>query len=238
MRLTGKLNGSEKTYPFAGTLAAMRDDGRNAFIARLWAARRIGELIDELDLNGRNEELIRELVQLSTKHGILTPYTSFLADENVKPELVSVRNLERASGNLNALSEADGSFGFAQRGVKQLLKNADMAPAPAAALPTGNHPGVPEEFRARKDAETIGREAVLQAKTNTLYRRGKLIVTPETAALDLAKDQSQYQVIERFTPEYFRLVAANSPSDNELLARQNDDEELLVQLRGANYLIK
>ena len=44
--------------------------------------RRIGEIIDEIDLKGKNDELVKELVALSTKHGILTPYTSFLADEN------------------------------------------------------------------------------------------------------------------------------------------------------------
>jgi Ca-activated chloride channel homolog len=43
--------------------------------------RRIGEIIDEIDLKGKNDELVKELVELSTKHGILTPYTSFLADD-------------------------------------------------------------------------------------------------------------------------------------------------------------
>ena len=57
------------------------DDDTNAFVAKLWATRRVGEIIDELDLKGRNEELVNELVALATEHGILTPYTSFLADE-------------------------------------------------------------------------------------------------------------------------------------------------------------
>src|SRR5213075_3500405 len=43
--------------------------------------RRVGEIINELDLKGKNQELMDELVRLSTKHGILTPYTAFLADE-------------------------------------------------------------------------------------------------------------------------------------------------------------
>ena len=55
---------------------------RIAFIEKLWAMRRIGEIIDELDLKGKNDELVKELVTLSQRHGILTPYTSFLADEN------------------------------------------------------------------------------------------------------------------------------------------------------------
>ncbi len=44
---------------------------------KLWATRRIGEIIDELDLKGQNEELLKELVALSTRHGILTPYSPF-----------------------------------------------------------------------------------------------------------------------------------------------------------------
>ena len=43
--------------------------------------RRVGEIIDEIDLHGKNQELVKELVALATRHGILTPYTSFLADE-------------------------------------------------------------------------------------------------------------------------------------------------------------
>ncbi len=37
-----------------------------------------------LPLNGQNKELVDELVALSMKYGLLTPYTSFLADERVQ----------------------------------------------------------------------------------------------------------------------------------------------------------
>ena len=53
------------------------------FVERLWVVRRLGDLIDQIDLHGQNKELVDELVALSTKYGILTPYTSFLADERV-----------------------------------------------------------------------------------------------------------------------------------------------------------
>ena len=44
----------------------------HAFVEKLWAVRRVGEIIDELDLKGKNNELVKELVTLATKHGILT----------------------------------------------------------------------------------------------------------------------------------------------------------------------
>ena len=65
-------------------------DETHAFVEKLWAMRRIGEIIDELDLKGKNDELVKELVALSTKHGILTPYTSFLADENASTDLAQM----------------------------------------------------------------------------------------------------------------------------------------------------
>ena len=68
--------------------------------------RRIGEIIDEIDLKGKNDELVKELVGLSTKHGILTPYTSFLADENAKTDLAS--SVNGARQRLDSLSELGG----------------------------------------------------------------------------------------------------------------------------------
>src|SRR5262249_920835 len=65
-------------------LAAASMGGSYAFVERLWAMRRIGHIIDQLDLHGKNQELVDELVGLSKKYGILTPYTSFLADDSTE----------------------------------------------------------------------------------------------------------------------------------------------------------
>src|SRR5215472_2451085 len=83
VRLTGLVNGRKQSYTFQANFAEAPAGESNAFVARLWALRRIGEIIDDLDLHGRNQELIDELVALSQRHGILTAYTSFLANENV-----------------------------------------------------------------------------------------------------------------------------------------------------------
>src|SRR5205085_7140953 len=57
----------------------LRDD----FPARVWATRRIADLVDQIRILGRQErEIVDEIVRLSTKFGIMTEYTSFLADEN------------------------------------------------------------------------------------------------------------------------------------------------------------
>jgi Ca-activated chloride channel family protein len=67
---------------------------RNDFVPRLWAARRIAALMDEIRQAGadpraalamqddpRWSELAEEVLTLSTKHGVLSEYTAFLALE-------------------------------------------------------------------------------------------------------------------------------------------------------------
>jgi Ca-activated chloride channel family protein len=50
----------------------------NDFIPRLWAQRKVGYLLDEMRTNGENTEIKDEIIHLSKKYGIITPYTSFL----------------------------------------------------------------------------------------------------------------------------------------------------------------
>jgi Ca-activated chloride channel family protein len=52
------------------------------FLPRLWAVRKIGELLDAIRLGGEKSELVREVVSLSKKHGVMTPYTSYLVLES------------------------------------------------------------------------------------------------------------------------------------------------------------
>ncbi|WP_437186825.1 VIT domain-containing protein [Planctomicrobium sp. SH668] len=238
--LTGNIDGTSQNYELSGEFVKKSPDQTNAFIAKLWAVRRIGEIIDELDLNGKNDELVTELVNLSTKYGILTPYTSFLADETVRPGLASAENRDRAAENLQFLAETDGASGFEQRAAKQRFKGANQAadsailPAPAVIDNLSVAGGRPTSSAVRENAPAT----MIQKEGQSLYRRGKLLVTPETANIDLAKDQAQVKTITRYSDEYFALVDANTSTENSLLSEQGPDEELLVKLRGQAYLIK
>ncbi|GJM19578.1 MAG: inter-alpha-trypsin inhibitor domain-containing protein [Phycisphaeraceae bacterium] len=61
----------------------------NSYVPRMWAQRRIGEIIGQIRQAGAegrepDTELVEEIVRLSTEHGILTEYTSFLAAEETQ----------------------------------------------------------------------------------------------------------------------------------------------------------
>ncbi|MFZ4576466.1 MAG: VWA domain-containing protein, partial [Phycisphaerales bacterium] len=64
---------------------------RNSFVPRLWAERKVTSMVDEIRQAGaegiqmtdpRIKELVDEIVRLSTRFGILTEYTAFLATES------------------------------------------------------------------------------------------------------------------------------------------------------------
>ena len=58
----------------------MRSDA-NEYLPRLWATRRVGWLMEQVRSNGEQKELRDEIVDLGTRYGIVTPYTSYLALE-------------------------------------------------------------------------------------------------------------------------------------------------------------
>lgn len=68
-----------ESFQYAAHIELSPDNVENSFIPTLWAARKIGFLLGEIRRNGENKELKDEVVRLSKQYGIVTPYTSYLA---------------------------------------------------------------------------------------------------------------------------------------------------------------
>lgn len=91
-RLTGQYLGRKRSFQFRFGLD--KATTRNSFVPRLWAQRKIAVLVDAIRTSGadpravaagnpdpRIQELVDEIVRLSTEFGVLTEYTAFLARE-------------------------------------------------------------------------------------------------------------------------------------------------------------
>jgi Ca-activated chloride channel family protein len=78
--LSGQAGGERREYAY--DMDFPRESEANAFVARVWAVRRIGYLLDEIRLQGEEKELKDEVVRLAVKFGIVTPYTSYLVQED------------------------------------------------------------------------------------------------------------------------------------------------------------
>jgi Ca-activated chloride channel family protein len=82
----------------------------NDFLPRLWASRRVGWLIEQIRLNGETKELRDEVVELGTRYGLVTPYTSYLATDGT---VVNAADASTRQGLIRAapakMSRADGA---------------------------------------------------------------------------------------------------------------------------------
>ncbi len=80
-KLTGLIDGKTQTYTYSN-LNFPDNAGGQPFVPRLWATRKIGALLNQIRLNGEKPELVDAVVRLSVRYGIITPYTSYLIQEN------------------------------------------------------------------------------------------------------------------------------------------------------------
>ncbi len=80
LTLSGSTSQGSKSFELACDFPEARSG--TEYIATLWAARKIGYLLDQIRLHGESKELVDEIVKLSMEYGILTEYTAFLANED------------------------------------------------------------------------------------------------------------------------------------------------------------
>ncbi|MDR2725818.1 MAG: VWA domain-containing protein, partial [Candidatus Adiutrix sp.] len=235
--LTGLSGDKTEKFQYQASLATGPvPDG--PFIASLWAQRRIGEIIDQLDLaDGRpNKELVDELVKLSKKYGILTPYTSFLALEN--------QNITRneslaplAAENLSIMGMTTG----VQANLQREIKNEMRAASPAA----------PAQMRMRKmDAAPQSPAKIMAGLDPQVARAGsaKLSLPAQWGGQTFFFKDGQWQAenlteadlkkittVRQFSEEYFTLAKKLKPEEMIWLTQK---EPVLFKYEGRNYLIE
>jgi Ca-activated chloride channel homolog len=258
--VTGKVGDRAEKFDFPATFTDKSKDESFGFIEKLWALRRVGELLDELDLKGKNDELVKELVELATRHGIMTPYTSFMADDGARSRDMAF-NFREADRRLDALGQTGGAGGVAQRAFKGDLQKAQAAPAAPAsegmarfAAPADGY-GVAGRGQAarrapsasaiaadeaakdlsfgdklKKEAESAEKN-VRNLGNRTFYRRDGQWVDSQVTK---AQEQNAKRV-KQFSDAYFKLADRYGRTMSQYLAF---DEPVLLNLDGQAYLIE
>jgi Ca-activated chloride channel family protein len=106
LQLTGNSNGANKNFFYNNLRFPMREEA-NDFLPRLWATRRVGWLMEQVRTNGEQQELRDEIVDLGTRYGIVTPYTSYLALEpGAATNVATNGRLFRTARGMNAPAPA------------------------------------------------------------------------------------------------------------------------------------
>jgi Ca-activated chloride channel family protein len=113
LQLLGKSSGVNRRFAYDNLRFPLREEA-NEYLPRLWATRRVGWLMEQIRSNGEQKELRDEIVDLGTRYGIVTPYTSFLALEPgaMQREITSLPTMQRTpqgfvTGNAPPKAAAD-----------------------------------------------------------------------------------------------------------------------------------
>jgi Ca-activated chloride channel family protein len=131
IQLSGQVNQQEQRFTYEGYF---EQSGGDRFIPRLWATRKIGYLLNQIRLHGENRELVDEIVELSIRYGIVTPYTSYLVQEDADVltregrQGIAGRELEMLSA---APTMAAGARAVEEAEAKAAIQDATFAEAPA-----------------------------------------------------------------------------------------------------------
>lgn len=139
--LRGTVNGEPREYVIDGARFGQR--GGEAFIPRLWATRKVGHLLAQIRLHGADRELVDEIIALSVRYGIVTPYTSFLIDETedaltdegrrsiaereVAAAPASVGTIGRGGQTMSVAPDASGERVVEQSIDQEALRQADVS---------------------------------------------------------------------------------------------------------------
>ena len=164
LKLTGKSGGNTRTYTYSNLSFPLRSDA-NEYLPRLWATRRVGWLMEQVRSNGEQKELRDEIVDLGTRYGIVTPYTSYLALENNTGVISQAVTVTDSSNRMLNMQDAavGGSFG----GLTSLPS---AAPAPKARMSTGRV--AVEQSKAARAQQEVDKVKDDDTRTDAVRRVG------------------------------------------------------------------
>lgn len=208
----------------------------NSYVARLWAGRKIGFLIDQIRTlssdaplppeDPRMKELVGEITRLSTRFGILTEYTAFLAVETgeIAPAAAAARETALNLAPAATLRAGAGGVGVQTR--------VDAQRAQQQSMNAGRFVAADNTVREA--------EGVRQAGAKSLYRRQARWMDSELVyAIQNGKRQQEEkpdEVVEFASAEYFKLADRLAREGRQSALAQAGEIELLVA--GRRILIQ
>ncbi len=132
--LSGSVDGRSQQFVYPDQIFAdssTDSDGATKSLPSLWATRKIGYLLQQVRLNGPEPEIVDEIVKLSIRYGIVTPYTSYLVTE---PLPLGTEEQERiAAEELNKFNDQAALPSFGRQAVEEAEGQSDLANADAVA---------------------------------------------------------------------------------------------------------
>jgi Ca-activated chloride channel family protein len=157
--LTGTVDGRRVSIPYTASFPTRTD--ANELIPPLWAAQRIGYLLDEIRLHGEEKELVDEATRLARRFGVVTPYTSYLIIED-EARRVAANTLRPEHQTLNGIAPS-AKLGARMKGDYDAMQQKAGAPSVQAS----------KEVEALKNAMNSAQINQGQSRMNYTDSKGK-----------------------------------------------------------------
>jgi Ca-activated chloride channel family protein len=220
IKLSGKQGSRTHSFEYKVSFGGRETD--NEFISKLWANRKVANLLSQIRFNGENPELVESVKSLGKEYGIVTPYTSYLVTEQEK-ELAAVQqgieNGDGGSGGLNLLSAQRARKSKAEMDEESVgslvMYDALMAAPEAAASSYGK--GAVMSSRAMKKISSADKEmnmilTITRVGDRTFNLKNGIWIESgldENAKADrsIAFLDSDYFSLSKTRPELCRILA-------------------------------
>ncbi len=216
--LAGDVNGTRRTFTYSDQVfdKLSPENSLQASIPRLWATRKVGYLLNEIRLKGANQEIIDQIVRLSIRYGIVTPYTSYLVTE------------QAPLGEAEQQRLADDTY-------EKLLAMPTTTPSGQAAVQSAVNSGAMQD--AASAPELMG-----EASSTVRILGSRTFVLSDGKWIDTAFDPDTMMPIqiEFLSPDYFALVAAHPELADafalgeQVIALTSDTAYEVVQGKASN----
>ncbi len=118
LTLEGDVNGQTQRFTYDDLRLSDDGESNEGWLPRLWATRKIGTLLQNIRRYGENREAVEELIDLAIRYGIVTPYTTFLVEED--------QDLFNQASRDTLADEAPSSFAAAASG-EEAVEEAEAA---------------------------------------------------------------------------------------------------------------
>jgi Ca-activated chloride channel family protein len=214
--LQGEVNGEAQKFEYSDV--SFSREGGDEFIARLWATRKIGYLLQQIRLHGEDSEMVSEIVDLSIRYGIITPYTSFLVEETERA--LSEGGRQGIAQDIQATASpapASGQAAVERSAGEKTLSQAEAPAAPALPVEMGGG-GTDEYGNAISPVQYVGDKTFVLNDgvwTDTTFDVDKMVPVPVSFGSD----------------DYFALLAAH-PDWGRYFAL---GDQIVVVLDGTAY---
>lgn len=196
-RITVRGERAGRPLEFGAQVAFPERSNENAYIPRLWAARKLGHLERQIWTEGESTSLVEEIRSLALRYGLPSRYTAYLVEE---PDMVAGRPVPMPGGGRRDVGLTFGS-----------APSAPAAASGAGAVQAAETARQRRSTRNEADLKAMDDEmlADLAGRSDTRAVGGRVFVLRDGTWTDAAHTTSQRVIrVKAFSTAYFEMLRA------------------------------